>query len=162
MQTIEHVLTLVGILTTAATAAVPVLRALAKLTKTHVDDNAVNVLAKALDIAARFGWLRGRASKARGVPPVAIVFLVLLSTLTGCEAARKAWPTIRTIVDIALAACQAHAAANEHQLAGKTPAEWCDEADNFAPFLEAQRAASLQASRALGLSAAPPVAGDAP
>lgn len=78
----------------------------------------------------------------------------------GCDFMRKAWPTIRTIADLALASCHAHAEANPKQLGPLTAEQWCEQADNFAPFLEAQKAASQQAQQALKLSAAPPLVGE--
>lgn len=83
--------------------------------------------------------------------------LALATLLPACAHWATIKPIIRTIADIALASCHAHARANPKMLGPMTAEEWCDQADNFAPFLEAQRMASNQASQALGLSAAPPL-----
>jgi hypothetical protein len=106
-------------------------------------------------------WLKESDSKAKrpSVPPVAILFAVLLVFVGGCEFARKAWPTIRTIVDVALAQCHVSAGANPEQLGPLTAEQWCDVPANFAPFLEGQRAAAASAGGELGLAAMPPLVG---
>lgn len=89
---------------------------------------------------------------------LATLTLAFVHFAPGCDFARKAWPTVRTIMDIALLQCQATAAANEHELAGKTPAEWCALPGKLEPFLAAQRQAAYAVSDQLQL-AAPPLTG---
>jgi len=78
-----------------------------------------------------------------------IIGLVLC--ITGCGFLRAHKDEILTILDLALATCINDADAHADQLAGKTPQEWCREADRFKEYVEPLMAAQATAGGSVGL-----------
>lgn len=59
--TLEHMLALIGSVTTLATLLSPALRYIAELTETTVDDDAVRLLDQLIALTGRLGWHKPKA-----------------------------------------------------------------------------------------------------
>lgn len=64
---------------------------------------------------------------------LAILFAVIFTTAGGCAMFKK---VVRTIDDIASDACVLFATENADDLAGLSPADFCDVRENLEPFVE--------------------------
>jgi hypothetical protein len=76
-----------------------------------------------------------------------ILVLVLLA-MSGCSMFKT---ITRTISDVAGDVCVMFAMDNTEQLAGMSPAEWCDIHENLAPFIE-QITAAQQTAGSMAVS----------
>ena len=83
-----------------------------------------------------------------------IVVMALFLSISGCEEFRQVMKTtLPVVMDIAVQLCRL--AASEHpdtDLGGMSVDEWCDCADNVAPFLAAAEDAKAAGAKMSGMS----------